>query len=186
MPEDELKEPTAAQEQKRFESCVDKSKKRTKSMRFKEPRLLANFIMSHDPAHVWLDGLAIKRIYSNLSMSVKSINEMMDTEEFKKERDAQIPEVTKVKAGGMFNAVLLKYFESQLKLVRGPDAKALAIFGQISGRYSPLEKMEIYDGQAMDKEREKERNEEVVRALLNKWKRENEAKEVKPKDGGNG
>jgi len=175
MPEDS-REPSEIEEQKRFESHVDKSKKRTKSVSCRTPKDLANFIMSNDPAHVYLDGLAIRRIYPNLRVSPKRINELMATDEFKKQVDELLPDVTKQKASGMFTAVLMRYFESQLKLPRGPDAKAITIFGEISGKYSPLQKVGIYDGQKLDAEREKEYRDEAVRALENAFRRKEQEK----------
>jgi hypothetical protein len=172
MPEDSDEK----QEVKALEKCVDKKKAKVKKITIKEPRLLASFILTQEPGYVWLDGRRIKNKWPNLRMSIKRINEMMDTDEFRQAVRDQIPDCTKEKSAGMFNMLLLKYFDGQMALDI-PHAKALAIFGQISGRYDPMQKMEIYDGHKLDAEKQKQVNEEVVNALINKFKREQKEKE---------
>ena len=184
MPEKD--EPTEKEEQERFEKCVGNKKHRTKKYRFREPRQLVSFIMSHDSAYVWVTGARLKKIFPDLSMSAKKIDEMMATKEFKEERDRQIPKANKEQAMGRFYTILDRYYEGQLQLKRGkvkiPDAKAVTIFGQYSGEFNPMLKTELYDGHIMmDEERQKQAISLAVDATLNKIKRQQ--KEKREKEG---
>jgi len=85
----------------------------------------------------------------------------------------------------MFDLVLQQYFEGQMQLKRGdvpcPDAKAITIFGQYSGRFDPMQKIDISGGMNFSEDKKKEFTDEVVKALKNRMARLDEEK-----GGGNG
>jgi len=161
------------QEQERFEKHVDKKPKqeRKKRIRFKKPQLLASYILTQEPGYVWMDGVAVKRKFADLSMSAEKINEMMDTQEFRRAVRDQIPDATKEKATGMFDVLLYKYYLAQCELPRGPDHKSLVVFGQISGKYDPMQKIDISGGMTFTEEKEKVFKQEIVNALENRMTR---------------
>jgi hypothetical protein len=174
MPED--REPTEQEQQKRYDECADKEKKRTRKLRFRTPQELANFLVSNRPSYAYLSPARIKDMFPNIGTGLKKLKELMQNPDFLKAVNEQIPEVNKQQASGMFDMILQQYFEGQMQLKRGevlcPDAKAITIFGQFSGKYDPMQKMELYDGHKMTEEKQKELNKEIVNALLNRIKRE--------------
>ena len=170
-------------EQKRFEKCVDKKKEKTRKVFIYSPKQLATFILAREPGYVWMSAYAVKKKWPELFMDIKRVKKYMESDDFHKAVNDQIPDVTKRTAGGMFNALLYKYFDAQMQLNRGPDAKAITILGQISGRYDPIGKQMLFDGDKMNEEQQRAHDEEIVNALLNKIKREQREKEEKEKDG---
>lgn len=181
MPEDSGKEPTEKEQQERFEKCVPKEKHKTRQVRPKTPKDLANFLLSFGSYNAYLTGARIKNKFPQLRMSVKRINEFMETLEFHDSIREQIPEINRRRDEGMYDCLYLQYFEGQMQLRRGkvllPDAKSLEIFGLRSGKLDPMHKIGIYDGNKLDAEKQKQVNDEVVNALLNKIKREQQEKE---------
>ena len=133
-----------------------------------------------EPGYAWLDGLEVKKKYPNLDMAARKINEFMNTQEYREERLALIPQVTQEDSIGMFNLLRLKYFKGQMALDI-PHYKALVFFGQTSGQYDPgLPGTKVYNGNEIDKQnREKKAIEEAVKAYINKLEREMKEKEGK-------
>ena len=176
MPESDEK-----QEKETFKKNVDTKPDRKKYKRFKEPRLFAKFLIERAPGYVWLDGVEIRKKFPNLKMSARKINELMNLPEFKEEVLAEIPDVDKEKSGNMFNMVLLKYFKGQMDLDI-PHYKALVVFGQISGRYDPTQKIDVSGGMVLSEEKEKQFIDEVSKAITNRANRLKKLEE----EGGNG
>lgn len=177
MPEGDEK-----QEKEEFKKHVDEKPDRKKYKRFKEPRLFAKFLIENAPGYVWLDGVEIRNKFPNLKMSARKINELMNTQEFKDEVLAEIPEVDKEKSGNMFNMILLKYFKGQMELDI-PHHKSLVVFGQISGKYDPTQKIDLSGGMAFTEEKEKQFVDEVSKAITN---RANRLKKLQEEGGDNG
>ena len=170
-------------EQKRFEKHVNTDKEKTRRVYIYNAKELAVFILDREPGYVWMSAHAVKKKCPELYMDIKRVRKYMESEEFHKTVFEQIPDITKRTASGMFNALLYKYFDAQINLNRGPDAKALAILGQVSGRYDPIGKQILYDGDKLDAEREHARVEATVQAFINRIKREMKEKEEKEKNG---
>jgi len=179
MPESDEK-----QEKEEFKKHLDDKPVRRKVRRFRDPRLFANFLIKEAPGYVWLDGVEVKKKFPRLKMSARRINELMGASEFKQEVLTQIPEVDKEKSGNMFNMLLLKYFKGQMELDI-PHHKALVVFGQVSGKYDPTQKIDISGGMAFSEDKEKDFKKEVERALANRIKRLTEQNKLN-EDGGNG
>ena len=180
MPEDSGKEPTEKEQQERFDKCVPKGEENTRNTYCKTPQDLVNFLVSFGSYNVYLTPTRIKKKFPNLKVGAKRIKEFMATREFREAVREQLPAATLEQHTGRFELVLQQYFEGQMHLKRDgvlcPDAKAIAIFGQISGKYDPVSGVKVYDGDRMDKEREKKAIEEALNAYLNKITRENKAK----------
>jgi hypothetical protein len=177
MPEDSGKEPTEKEQQERFEDCLDTTPIRTKKLSIREPRSLVRFIMQYAPGYVWLSGNKIKKKFPDLRMSVKKINEMQNTTEYYERWRDEVPDINKMKSHAMYDLLQYKYFEKQMQLPRGPDYKAVQHFGVSAGKIDPMGKLTFYDGDKLSEEKQKELNEQVVNALLNKIKREQGEKE---------
>ena len=163
------------QEKEALKEHIDTKPIRKKYKRFKDPRMFAKFLLEMAPGYVWLDGLEVRKKFPNLKMSPTKINEFMNSKEFKDEVLAQIPEVDKEKSGNMFNMILLKYFKGQMELDI-PHHKSLVVFGQISGKYDPTQKIDISGGMALTEEKEKEFKAEIEKAIMNRARRLVEAK----------
>jgi hypothetical protein len=162
MPEDS--------EKKDLKKHLNNEPQHTKKRKFREPQQLAKFILTQEPGYVWLDGAEIKRKFPDIYMSEKKINEYIATKEFKDAVYEYIPECTQAKASCMFDVLMYKYYKGQLDLPM-PHQGALKIFGQISKRYDPTLKTEIYDGDRASKEREKLIDQERTNAVLNNIER---------------
>ena len=187
MPEDSGKEPTEKEQQERFDKCAPKEKERTRKTYCKTPQDLVNFLMSFGSYNVYLTPTRIKKKFPDLAVSAKRIKEFMATPEFREAVREQIPSATLEQNTGRYELVLQQYFEGQMHLKREgilcPDAKAIAIFGQISGKYDPVSGVKVYDGDRMDKNREKQAIEEAVKAYINKLEREMREKEGESNNG---
>jgi hypothetical protein len=171
MPEDDEK-----QEVETYKKNLDTKPMNKRIKRFRSPEQLADFLQLNAIGYMFLDGVEIKKKFPRIKDSAKKLDELMATEEFAKLRHEKMPDVTRDESGGMFTSLLRRYYRGQIEL-EIPHQKALAIFGQISGKYDPMQKMEIYDGHKLDAEKQKQVNDEVVNALLNKFKREQKEKE---------
>ena len=170
-------------ETKEFKKLVDTKPDKRKFRQFKDPRVFARFLIDNAPGYVWLDGVEVKKKFPKIKTSTKKLNEFMNSTEFREEVLEYVPDVNKVKAGNMFNMLLLKYYKGQMEDLDIPHHKALVTFGQISGKYDPVSGVRLYDGDKMDKEREKKAIEEALNAYLNKITRENKAKKEGESNG---
>ena len=166
-------------EQEAYKKNLDTKKVRKKYRRFRTPEQLAEFLVENAPGYEWLDGVEIKKKFPNIHTSAKALNELMDKPEFMARARELRPDVTKEKSASMFNTLLQKYFKGQMELDI-PHYKALTVFGQLSGKFDPAQKMEVYDGDKVTAEKEKQLNDEIVKALLNRVKRELGEKEGEP------
>jgi len=167
-------------EQRELKKHLNNEPKRTKRRTFKTPTELAKFILTQEPGYVWLDGNEIKRKFPDMNISIKRINEWIETKEFRDAVYDYIPECTQAKASNMFDVLMYRYYKGQLELPM-PHQGAIKIFGQISQRYDPTQKVEFRDGHIMDKEHEKEVIDAAVKAMLNRIQREE--KEKREKEG---
>ena len=166
-------------EKETYKQNLDTKKVRKRIRRFKTPEQLAEFLVENAPGYEWLDGVEVKKKFPNIRASAKLLNEMMEKPEFMARARELKPEITKSKSADMFNTILQKYFKGQMELDI-PHYKALVVFGQISGKYDPSAKLELFDGHKMDEEKQQELNKEIVNALLNRIKREQKEEEGEP------
>ena len=177
MPEDSEQE-----QQKRYDKCAGNKKAKTRRIRFTNPQQVATFLVSHKPSFAYLSAAKVKKMFPNIFTSVQKLNELMQDPEYFKAVNEQIPEINKRQASGMFDMVLQQYFEGQMQLKRGdvlcPDAKAITIFGQYSGRFDPMQKIDISGGMNFTEEKKQEFTDEVVKAIANR------ANRLKNQEGG--